>query len=59
MNNKSTNIIFSTSQTKGEKLQELCALLDELYALKEKKEGYVSASDPEKINFTSTGGEKR
>jgi len=59
MNAKLTDNTFSPSQTKGEKLQELCALLDELYALKEKKEGYVSASDPEKINFTSTGGEKR
>jgi len=59
MNTKSNDNIFSPSQTKVEKLQELYALLDELFALKEKKEGYVSASDPEKINFTSTGGEKR
>jgi len=49
MNTKSTDIIFSTAPTKAEKLQELHALLDELFALKEKqgkKERSDSASDP-------------
>jgi len=46
----------------AEKLQELQDLLNELYALKEKQEKTKmsdSASDPEKINFTTTGGENR
>jgi len=62
MNNKSTDIIFSASQTKAEKLQELHDLLNELFALKEKQEKMErpdSASDPERINYTSTGGENR
>jgi len=46
MNNKSTDNIFSTSQTKAEKLQELYYLLNELFALKEKQERSDSASDP-------------
>jgi len=49
MNNKSTDIIFATSQSKVEKLQELYYLLNELFALKEKREKTKrpdSASDP-------------
>jgi antitoxin component of MazEF toxin-antitoxin module len=59
MNTKSTDIIFSTAPTKAEKLQELLELLNELFALKEKQERSDSASDPEKINYTTTGGENR
>jgi len=58
MNNKSTDIIFATSQSHAEKLQELYDLLNELFALKEKQEKTKmsdSASDPERINYTSTG----
>jgi len=52
----------STAPTKAEKLAELHALLDELFALKENQEKTEmpnSASDPEKINYTTTRGENR
>ena len=37
MNVVSTDNFFATSQTKAQKLKELCELLNELYALKEKE----------------------